>query len=86
MLEAATFGCDLCYPDFRSFPECVPSDRRFELDDLDDALAVLDRCIAEPRRHDEIPKLADKGRRLEAKIVVNGIEGEFNIWKTANIG
>lgn len=85
LLEASTADCDLCYPDYRSFPECVPDDRRYEPENLMSALTLLDRIIHQPRTHRNIPELANLGRRIEGYIIVHGSEKEVNIWKGENI-
>ena len=30
LLEASTYMCDVVYPRFKSFPECVPSNRLYD--------------------------------------------------------
>lgn len=81
MLEASAAGCDLVYPNFRSFSECVPQDRLYKAFDVNSALRLLDDVVAKPRRHYSIAKKANYGRLKEADIVVNGIDHEFNLYK-----
>jgi len=81
LLEAVTFGCDIAYPNFRSFKECIPKDRRYKPNNLKSALKILERCIQEHRRHDNIAQHSDFGRLCEAAIICNGPYNEVNIWK-----
>jgi len=86
LLEAAACGCDLCYPDFRSFKECVPAHRRYsdsaeQGDACESALMVLEDCMQNPQTHTEIADLADKGRRLMAWAVCNSPSVEINLWQ-----
>lgn len=81
LLEATTAGCDICYPAFRSFPECVPADRLYEAFSLVSALEVLDRCIASPRQHQHISDICNEGRLMEAVIMKKRPLNEFNVWE-----
>ena len=80
ILEATTYMCDVVYPRFKSFPECVPSDRLYDPFDVDSALDVLQSAIDEPHSHYDIPKLSSLGRIMDAYIIKNGIDREVNIW------
>ena len=84
LLEATTFGCEICYPRFKSFPECVPSDRLYDPFDVNSALDILDNIVQNDitlrRTYEEIPKLSSLGTLLDAYIVGNGIDREVNIW------
>lgn len=81
-LEAAVHGCDVCYPDFRSFPECVPADRRYDTDSVGSAVALLDRIIAAPREHPEAAGIGNVGRHLIPAIVINGTSQEHNVYRS----
>jgi len=81
LLEATTAGCDICYPNYRSFPEIVPADRMYKPWEVQSALEVIANCIKNPRTHKEIAKLSDLGRQLEGYILNNGIDREVNIWQ-----
>jgi len=80
LLEATTYGCDVVYPNFKSFPECVPSDRLYDAFDVDSALEVLESSIREPHCHYNIPKTSSMGTLMDAYIINNGIDREINIW------
>ena len=80
LLEATTFGCDVCYPRFKSFPECVPSDRLYEPFDVESALNILNNIVNNSRAHENIPKLSSLGTLLDAYIIENGIDREVNVW------
>ena len=84
LLEATTFDCDICYPRFKSFPECVPSDRLYDPFDVDSALKVLTSIeYGMPSlrsSHRNIPKLSSLGTYLDAYIINNDIDREVNIW------
>ena len=80
ILEATTYMCDVVYPRFKSFPECVPSDRLYDPSDVDSALDVLQSAIDEPHSHYDIPKLSSLGCIMDAYIIKNGIDREVNIW------
>jgi glycosyltransferase involved in cell wall biosynthesis len=81
LLEASLADCDLAYPDWRSFPECVPDNRRYRAFDVADAVRVLNLAIAQPTTHRVIAYRQNAGRRLVADIVVNGASCEHNIWE-----
>ena len=80
VLEATSYGCDIVYPRFKSFPECVPADRLYDPFDVDSALKVLESSIKEPHSHFNIPKLSSLGCLMDAYIIKNGIDREVNIW------
>lgn len=82
VLESTTFGCDLAFPDFRSFPEFIPNDRLYKPFHVASALAVLDRVKV---GHNtgifyNYPDIADVGRRIEAYIIANDVTEELNVW------
>lgn len=80
LLEAAVADCDICYPNFRSFPEILPKDRMYNTWSLDSAMKVLNNCIKNPRTHQNIAQLSNMGRLMEGYIINNGINKEVNIW------
>lgn len=82
VIESTMFGCDICYPNFRSFPEFVDEDRMYKPFDVFSALKVLSNMIIGDglKSHPEISQTCDLGRRLEAEIVVNGSDVEYNVW------
>lgn len=81
LLESCIAGCDIAYPDFRSFPECIPDNRRYKAFDIEKALHVLHRCINEPETHYSISKLCDAGRQMIPDILDGKIDYEVNIWQ-----
>jgi glycosyltransferase involved in cell wall biosynthesis len=80
LLEAVLCGCDIAYPNFRSFPEIIKSDRLYRPGSVASALDVIDEALAAPNQHKHIAKMCDVGRRLEAAIIVNDETAEINIW------
>ena len=80
VLEATSYGCDIVYPRFKSFPECIPADRLYDPFDVNSALKVLESCIKELHSHFNIPKLSSLGCLMDAYIIKNGIDREVNIW------
>jgi glycosyltransferase involved in cell wall biosynthesis len=81
VIEASICGCDLCYPNFRSFPEFMDRDRLYHIWDVNDVIRVLNECIAHPKRHEWIAEISDYGRLCEAYIICHGSKIEENIWK-----
>lgn len=81
LLESTMLSCDVCYPNFRSFPEILPDDRMYKAFDVDSAISVLEQIIRKPKSHQDISKISDFGRQLEAYIMLNDIgDQEFNVW------
>lgn len=81
LLEACIAGCDLVYPNFRSFVECVPQDRLYKAFVVESALQLFDEVIKEPQRHYSIAKQANYGRIKEADIIINGIDHEYDLYE-----
>jgi len=84
LLESTMFSCDIVYPNFRSFPEIIDSDRLYKAFDINSAVSVLNEVIEQPRTHHYIAKKSDLGRRVEAYIMVADLKEEFNIWHEAS--
>ena len=82
VLESTTFGCDVIFPDFRSFPEFVPADKLYKPFNLQSALYVLNQNRTSNRTgiYYNYPDLADLGRRMEAYIIANDVTQEINVW------
>ena len=80
LLEAVIAECDICYPNFRSFIECIPEDRRYENENVESAVKLLSNIIKNSRTHKHIAILSNKGRLLEAEIIIKGSKKERNIW------
>lgn len=82
LLEAVVLGCDICYPDWRSFPECVPASRRYPYLSMRGALEMLERCISTPRTHRSIAERCDSGRYVSAEYVLGRREEKgWNVWQ-----
>lgn len=80
MLEAAAAGCDLCYPRWRSFPECVHESRLYRPFVLGDALRVLHECVRSPRTWPRAPLVCADGLVVEMSIMLLGRTREVNVW------
>lgn len=80
VIEATAFGADIVYPNFRSFPEFIDSDRLYKPFDVESCLKVIKHAIILPKTHYNIVDISDLGRRIEAYIVVNDIKDELCIW------
>ena len=81
LIESTMFDCDVCYPNFRSFPEILSDDRMYKAFDRYDAVDKLESILMSPKSHQHISDISDLGRRLEAYIMTNDIGNqEFNIW------
>ena len=80
VLEATTFGCDLVYPNFRSFPEFIPPNRLYTAFNVNSAVIRLQEVITKGDPQYNITYLSDLGRQVEGYIVANGIDHEINIW------
>jgi len=84
VIEASICECDLCYPNFRSFPEFMPKDRMYRPWNVSDVLRTIKDCIDNPKQHKWIAEISDYGRLKECKIICNGSKKEINIWKEKN--
>ena len=80
-IEATMYGCDIVYPDFRSFKEFIPKDRKYHAFDVDDAVYTLSYAKDTLRNYSYISDLADLGLHLEGYIMANDIETELNVWQ-----
>jgi len=80
-IEATMYGCDIVYPDFRSFKEFIPKDRKYHAFDVDDAVYTLSYAKDTLRNISYISDLADLGLHLEGYIMANDIETELNVWQ-----
>lgn len=82
LIESTLFGCEVCYPEFRSFPEILSKDDMYKAFNKDAALELLNKKVRSQRvnNHQSISSDCDLGRRLEAYIMMNDISDEFNIW------
>lgn len=80
-IEATMYGCDIVYPDFRSFKEFIPKDRKYHAFDVEDAAYVLKYASYTLKTYSHISDLADLGLHLEGYIMANDIETELNVWQ-----
>lgn len=85
VLESVTFGCDVVFPNFRSFPEFIHVNRRYVPFDLESAYQVLCQTaiyfdLKNKTQKYNWPDIADLGRRMEAYIVINDVKEELNVW------
>jgi len=85
VLESTTFGCDVVFPDFRSFPEFIDENRRYVPFDVHSAYSKLCSAVMYFDLKNKIqkydwPDIADLGRRMEAYIVINDVKEELNVW------
>jgi glycosyltransferase involved in cell wall biosynthesis len=81
VLESTCFGCDIVFPNFRSFPEFIPADRMYTPFSVTDAVNVLTQvCTNGYARYYDFADIADLGRQIEAHIMVTDTTEELNIW------
>jgi hypothetical protein len=81
ILESTAFGCDVVFPNFRSFPEFIPADRLYKSFDMDSAVTLLNEVCNNyvPRIYD-FADISDLGRRMEAYIIAMDVTEEINVW------
>jgi len=82
ILEATLFGCDVVYPNFRSFPEFIPQDKLYQPFDVNDCLKTFDHVIKKGNNFQTMrfPIVSDLGRRMEGYIIANDFDKEINVW------
>lgn len=81
LLEACLMGCDLCYPNFRSFPECLDPAKLYQAFNVPSALRTLEVCIDVPQHWMHVANKCNNGRLIEMAIMLNNWQGpEVNIW------
>ena len=83
VLESTTFGCDIVFPNFRSFPEFIPPNRLYTAFNVNSAVIRLHEVMQQSQPNYNIAHLADLSRQMEGYIVANGIEQEINVWHEA---
>ncbi len=79
-IEASIYGCDLVYPNFRSFPDCIPPSRRYDPFKVSSAINILEDAIKNPLAHLSLGTISNLGLYLEPYIMVNDIKDEINVW------
>ena len=82
VLEATLFGCDVVYPNFRSFPEFIPQDKLYQPFDVNDCLRVFEHVIDRGNNFQTMrfPIVSDLGRQMEGYIIANDYNKEINVW------
>lgn len=82
-IEAVTFGCKLCTPNFRSFPDFVSKGNMYMPFDVSNAVDtlfnVLNDYTSDTKQY-KLPDISDLGRQFEGYIINNNITDEYNIW------
>ena len=88
VLESTAFGCDLVFPNFRSFPEFVPESRMYKPFNVQSALNTFDTVIQTGTpfaTQFNFADIADLGRRMEAYIIANQMTTEINVWHETDL-
>lgn len=80
VLESTAFGCDVVFPNFRSFPEFLDKSRLYSPFNTIDALKTLNYVFNNYTPNYNISQISDIGRQIEGHIIVNDISTEINIW------
>jgi hypothetical protein len=80
VLESTAFGCDVVFPNFRSFPEFIPAEQLYQAFDVDSAVNVLLTNTTLETPNYKFAEIADVGRRMEAYIIANDYQQEINVW------
>ena len=80
VLESTAFGCDLVFPNFRSFPEFIPASRLYKPFVAENAVNLLEQVTSQPSFEYNFADISDLGRRMEGYIVANDITQEINVW------
>jgi glycosyltransferase involved in cell wall biosynthesis len=80
VLESTAFGCDVVFPNFRSFPEFIPAERLYQPFSVQDAINTMQLCIELDTPNYNFAEIADIGRRMEAYIISNNVSQEINVW------
>jgi glycosyltransferase involved in cell wall biosynthesis len=80
VIEATAFGADIVYPNFRSFPEFVDSDRMYKPFDVQSAIDTIHDVLDDIKTHYDIVDTSDLGRRMEGYIIANDYNTELCVW------
>ena len=80
VIEATAFGADIVYPNFRSFPEFIDSDRMYKPFDVQSAIDTLHDVLDAPKTHYDIVDTSDLGRQMEGYIIANDYDKEICVW------
>jgi glycosyltransferase involved in cell wall biosynthesis len=88
VLESTAFGCDLVFPNFRSFPEFVPESRMYKPFNVHSALDTFETVIQTGTpfaTQFNFADIADLGRRMEVYIIANRMTTEINVWHESDL-
>ena len=80
VIEATAFGADIVYPNFRSFPEFIDSDRMYKPFNVQSAINTLHDVLDAPKTHYDIVDTSDLGRQMEGYIIANDYDKEICVW------
>jgi glycosyltransferase involved in cell wall biosynthesis len=80
VIEATAFGADIVYPNFRSFPEFIDSDRMYKPFDVQSAIDTIHDVLDAPKTHYDIVDTSDLGRQMEGYIIANDYDKEICVW------
>ena len=80
VIEATAFGADIVYPNFRSFPEFVDSDRMYKPFDVQSAIDTIHDVLENIKTHYDIVDTSDLGRQMEGYIIANDYDKEICVW------
>jgi len=80
VIESTIFGADIVFPNYRSFPEFIPSSNLYIPFDIDSALTVINNTLNNLQIHESIGRISDLGRQMEGYIIANDITTEINVW------
>lgn len=80
VIEATIFDCEICFPNFRSFPDFIEYYKMYKPFYVEDAVKHLKEAMMSDNKLQYISDISDLGRQIEGYIVANGIEHEINIW------
>jgi len=80
VIEATAFGADIVYPNFRSFPEFVDSDRMYKAFDVESAIDTIHDVLENIKTHYDIVDTSDLGRQMEGYIIANDYDKEICVW------
>lgn len=80
VIEATAFGADIVYPNFRSFPEFVDSDRLYKAFDVESAIDTIHDVLENIKTHYDIVDTSDLGRQMEGYIIANDYDKEICVW------
>jgi len=80
VIEATAFGADIVYPNFRSFPEFIDSDRMYKPFDVQSAIDTMHDVLDDIKTHYDIVDTSDLGRQMEGYIIANDYDKEICVW------